>query len=143
VKEFCPDIFLVNNRDQITEIVPYKFDNFAVVNNRSDHWTTVDGMTDQLASYCKALNPGARLFYSFRDTQFHYNRLIQPQQKFFYEWAKSLTKIDLNLVWSDINFKKKEKDGNGNYDGLENPDTTNGNLKFWFTFKGGPWDIIL
>ena len=47
------------------------------------------------------------------------------------------------LVWYDINFFKKQPDANGQYDMLENPDTANGNLKFWFVYKGKTWDIIL
>ena len=54
----------------------------------------------------------------------------------------SLETIGLTLVWHDIQFAKKEKDPVGNYDGLENPDTTNGNLKFWFVYKGKPWVLI-
>lgn len=43
---------------------------------------------------------------------------------------------------ADINFKKKEPDENGVFDVSENPDTTNGNLKFLFVYKGDPWTII-
>jgi len=141
VKEFYPSVIIVTKRDNLAETIPYKFDNFAVVNNRGDHWVTVDGLTEHLIHYCRILNPGARIFYSCRDTQIHYNRLIVDQEKYFLSWANGLKKIGLTLVWSDIQFKKKEKDGNGNYDGLENPDTTNGNLKFWFTYKGDVWNI--
>ena len=143
VKEFYPDAMIVNSRDQLEQVVPYKFDNFAVVNNRADHWVDIHGITEHLKNYCRILNPGARLFYSFRDTQIHYNRLRQSQQGYFLDWAHSLTTIGLTLVWSDTQFKKKEPDSNGYYDGLENPDTTNGNLKFWFVYKGTPWTPVV
>ena len=41
----------------------------------------------------------------------------------------------LKLLWKDIKFITKIKDGNGNYDILENPDTTNGNIKFLFQYN--------
>lgn len=141
VKEFYPRAIVVTADDNLEEVIPYKFDNFAVVNNRSDHWVTTTGITERLSKYCQMLNPGARVFYSFRDTQIQYNRLIVDQEKYFLEWAQGLTSIGLTLVWQDIQFKKKEKDGSGIYDQSENPDTTNGNLKFWFVYKGDPWTI--
>jgi hypothetical protein len=141
VKEFYPDVITVTNRDNLAEVVSYKFDNFAVVNNRGDHWVSTNGLTNHLINYCRILNPGARIFYSLRDTQIHYNRLVLDQEKYFLSWANGLKNIGLTLVWADIQFKKKEKDGNGNYDRLENPDTTNGNLKFWFVYKGESWNI--
>jgi hypothetical protein len=94
-----------------------------------------------LVSYTQVLNPGARFFYSFRDTQIHYNRLTINSVEYFTSWAQGLDDIGLTLVWSDVIFKKKIKDGVGNYDGQENPDTTNGNIKFWFCYKGQSWDI--
>jgi hypothetical protein len=142
VKEFYPNVIITTSRDQLEDVVPYKFDNFAVVNNRGDHWVGVDGLTDHLKNYCKILNPSGRIFYSFRDTQIHYNRLIVNHYDYFLSWAMSLETIGLTLVWHDIQFAKKEKDPVGNYDGLENPDTTNGNLKFWFVYKGKPWVLI-
>jgi hypothetical protein len=139
VKEFYPDVVLVKSRQDMSNIVPKKYDNFAVVNNRSDHWVTVDGLKQHLQAYTQVLNSDARLFYSFRDTQIHYNRLKVDSTEYFTSWAQSLTDIGLNLVWADVIFQKKVKDGNGNYDYFENPDTTNGNIKFWFCFKGQPW----
>ena len=85
------------------------------------------------------MNEGGRLFFSYRDTQIQYNRLTVDHYQYFLNWAQSLHSIGLTLVWHDIQFRKKETDGNGNYDGLENPDTTNGNLKFWFVYKGQSW----
>jgi hypothetical protein len=65
-------------------------------------------------------------------------------EMFFLDWAKRLeSECGLELVWHDINFKKKVPDGNGYYDMLENPDTTNGNLKFWFVYKGKPWTPVI
>lgn len=142
VKEFYPAVILVTSREDLDQQIPYRYDNFAVVNNRADHWVGVDGLTSHLRNYCKILNQGARVFYSFRDTQIHYNRLRVDAQAYFLDWARSLEAIDLKLVWHDIKFPKKEKDGNGNYNAWENPDTTNGNLKFWFVYKGHPWDVI-
>ena len=141
VKEFYPDVILTNTRAELPLVVPNKYDNFAVVNNRGDHWVGIDGLTQHLLDYSKVLNPGARVFYSFRDTQIQYNRLTVDSVDYFLKWAKGLESIGLTLVWSDINFKKKVKDGNGHYDAFENPDTSNGNLKFWFVYKGKPWDI--
>ena len=64
-------------------------------------------------------------------------------EKLFLNWAQSLKDIcGLELVWHSIDFRKKQPDNNGFYDQLENPDTTNGNLKFWFVYKGDPWLII-
>lgn len=141
VKEFYPDVILVTNRDELPQVIPGKYDNFAVVNNRGDHWVGLDGVKQQLVSYTQVLNPGARLFYSFRDTQIHYNRLTVDSVEYFSSWARSLEDIGLTLVWSDVVFQKKIKDGAGNYDGYENPDTINGNIKFWFCYQGKSWEV--
>jgi hypothetical protein len=141
VKEFYNDVIVTNTRAELPAVVKTRYDNFAVVNNRGDHWVDIHGLTRHLQNYTKVLNPGARLFYSLRDTQIQYNRLIVDSTEYFHNWATSLESIGLTLAWSDINFKKKTKDGCGNYDTLENPDTTNGNLKFWFCYKGSAWDI--
>lgn len=142
VKEFYPQIILVPNRRDLDQVIPCRYDNFAVVNNRGDHWVTVDGLTDHLVNYCRVLNAGARLFYSFRDTQIHYHRLRVDAEDFFLSWAHSLVKHHLVLAWHQIDFPKKHKDGHGNYDPLENPDTSNGNIKFWFVYRGDPWHIV-
>jgi hypothetical protein len=63
-------------------------------------------------------------------------------EKYFLDWAQSLTNIGLELVWNSIDFTRKVPDQHGYYDQLENPDTTNGNLKFWFVYKGHAWDIV-
>ena len=61
------------------------------------------------------------------------------QRQFFLDWARSLEGIGLKLVWHDIQFVVKHRDGTNNFTGWENPDTTNGNLKFWFVFNGEAW----
>jgi hypothetical protein len=90
------------------------------------------------------MNPGCRFFYSFRDTQVSgINRLTTDMEKFFLDWAHNVAQdCDMQLVWHDINFRKKYPNPMENYDALENPDTTNGNLKFWFVYKGEPWQIL-
>lgn len=143
VSQFYKDVITVKGRRQLADSVQYKYDNFAVVNNRGDHWVSINGLTQHLINYTSVLNDNARVFYSFRDTQIHYNRLVVDSEKYFESWANSLTSIGLSLVWSDIAFPKKVKDGAGNYDAFENPDTTNGNLKFWFVYKGKPWTPIV
>jgi len=45
------------------------------------------------------------------------------------------------LLWHDIRFAKKQKDGAGNYDIMENPDTTNGNIKFIFQLGDSSYTI--
>lgn len=142
VKEFYPNVILVENREHLDQQIPHTYDNFAVVNNRGDHWVSTDGLTTHLKNYCRILNPQARIFYSFRDTQIHYNRLRLDAVAYFLDWADSLKNLDLHLAWHDIQFPRKEKDGAGNYDLWENPDTINGNLKFWFVYKGHPWNVI-
>jgi len=141
-KKFCNDCIVVSSRHCLETEVPHKYDNFAVVNNRGDHWVTIDGLTEHLINYSKILNLGARVFYSFRDTQIIFNRLTTDHRQYFLNWANSLAGQGFELVWSDLQFAVKEKDGAGVYDGLENPDTTNGNLKFWFVYKGTPWTVI-
>jgi hypothetical protein len=143
VKEFYPSTLLVSNRQNLSVELDRKYDNFAIVNNRADHWVNLDGLTQHLVNYTKVLNSGARLFYSFRDTQIQFNRLIVDHRAYFLNWAKSLAVVGLDLVWHDIKFAIKEKDNNGNYDGLENPDSVNGNLKFWFVYKGKVWNPII
>lgn len=141
-KKFYNDCIVVSSRRSLETEVLYKYDNFAVVNNRGDHWVTVEGLTDHLINYSKILNPGARVFYSFRDTQIIFNRLTVDHRQYFLHWAHSLKQHGFDLVWHDLQFAVKIPDHNGCYDGLENPDTTNGNLKFWFVYKGTPWTVI-
>lgn len=142
VKTFYKDVIICEDRADLSKALPVPADNFVVVNNRADMWVNVDGIAEHLDHYTKVMNPGCRVFYSFRDTQMHVNRLNTDMEKHFYTWAMSLKdRLGLELVWHDINFKRKQPDANGYYDMLENPDTTNGNLKFWFVYKGDPWNI--
>ena len=142
VKTFYPDAHICQNRQQLSELVTFRADNFAVVNNRADHWVTVDGITEHIRCYTKIMQPGCRFFYSFRDTQIHVNRLKVDLEQHFITWAKSLEQLGLTLTWYSVDFEKKTPDENGCYNMMENPDTTNGNLKFWFVYQGTPWEII-
>lgn len=137
VKAFCPGVLHVDSRQCLaTQILGY-YDNFAVVNNRGDLWVSVGGLTQHLQHYTQILAPGARLFYSFRDTQIHVNRLTTDLHAHFLSWAQSLQSIGLTLVWHDIQLPKRDW-----LDLRENPDTTNGNIKFWFVYQGTGWSVI-
>jgi len=144
VKTFYPNAHICKHRSQLTELA-FRADNFAVINNRADIWTEIENVTGHCKAYTAAMNPGCRFFYSFRDTQISgLNRLTTDMEMFFLTWAKNLeSECGLTLVWHDVNFKKKAPDGNGCYDMLENPDTTNGNLKFWFVYKGKSWTPVI
>ncbi len=141
VKHFYEDCYISRDRTTLYQTYPYKCDNFAVVNNRGDHWVNVDGLTDHLRNYTLIMNPGCRVFYSFRDTQIHVNRLTVDMEQHFLDWAASLEEtLNLKLVHHEIRFdKKSSKD-----DYSENPDTSNGNLKFMFIYKdiGEAWEIV-
>lgn len=141
VKTFYPDAIICRDRSQMAGL-DLRADNFAVVNNRGDHWVTTEGLRQHLYNYTQIMNPGCRVFYSFRDTQIHVNRLTTNLARHFLGWAQGLSDIGLDLVWHDINFNPRRPDDNGWYDLQENPDTTNGNLKFWFVYKGAPWQIV-
>jgi hypothetical protein len=143
VKTFYPDTYICEDRSQLKEVYPHLVDNFAVVNNRGDIWTELENIAEYCKQYTRIMRAGCRFFYSFRDTQVvGFNRLTLDIEKHFLDWAKDLERThDLKLVWYDIDFKKKLPDVNGYYDQLENPDTTNGNLKFWFVYKGETWNI--
>lgn len=138
VQTFYPDSVYVSHRSQIAGLVD-PIDNFAMVNNRAEMWCTVDTLTEHMSYYVKAFNPGCRVFYSFRDTQMWVNRLTTDLEDHFLSWAKSLSDLDLRLVWHDVKLPRKTPKPDGSYDMLENPDTTNGNLKFWFEYKGDTW----
>jgi hypothetical protein len=142
VKSFRQDV-IISTRANISQHAP-PADNFAVVNNRGDQWFTPDQMTANMSYYTAAMKPGCRFFYSFRDTQIpKFNRLTIDQEKFWLAWAQQLAQSHgLQLAWHDIQFPKKQPDSNGEYHTLENPDTTNGNLKFWFVYQGDPWTIL-
>jgi hypothetical protein len=143
VKTFYPDVIVCADRANLKNILKVSADNFAVVNNRAEMWTDVLGISEHLANYTKIMNPGCRVFYSFRDTQMYVNRLTVDMEDHFLSWAQSLEHThNLKLVWHCVDFKKKEPDSNNNYNTLENPDTTNGNLKFWFVYQGQLWNPI-
>ena len=142
VTTFYKDTTICTDRSKLAEVLPYKYDNFAVVNNRGDHWVDTCGLTEHLTNYSRAMNEGCRFFYSFRDTQIHVNRLTVDMEEHFLEWAKSLKSIGLVLVWHSIRFDKKAPDSDGEFNTAENPDCSNGNLKFIFVYKGSPWEIL-
>lgn len=131
VKTFYPKAIIVDSRADIKNHVP-KSANFIVNNNRLDHWMpTVEALNNNIKCYTECLQPNGLLFYSFRDTQMlPLNRLTVDLEQFYNDWADNLP--GLRLVWSDINFEKQLPDGFGNYPCRENPDSTNGNLKFIF-----------
>ena len=145
VKTFYPDVYICTDRTQLAQVLPFKADNFVVVNNRGDIWTELENVADHCRNYTAVMNPGCRFFYSFRDTQIvDLNRLTTDMEQHFLDWALELeSKCNLKLVWHSINFSKKLPDHNGYYDQLENPDTTNGNLKFWFVYKGKEWNPVI
>jgi hypothetical protein len=145
VKTFYPDAYICKDRKELATVLPFRADNFAVVNNRADIWTELENVTEHCINYTKVMNPGCRFFYSFRDTQIvNINRLTTDMEKHFLEWALDLEeKCNLKLVWHNIDFSRKCPDQNGYYNQLENPDTTNGNLKFWFVFQGESWTPTL
>ena len=143
VKSFYPSVFICEDRNTIDTIGIAPADNFAVVNNRGDLWTELENITEYCRCYTKIMNPGCRFFYSFRDTQVvGINRLKTDMEQHFLDWAHGLKSLHLDLVWHNIDFRLMNADQNGCYDQLENPDTTNGNLKFMFVYKGNPWTVI-
>lgn len=144
VKTFYPEAIICEDRNNIATALPVLADNFAVVNNRADIWTELENVTGHCEKYVRAMRPGCRFFYSFRDTQISgLNRLTTDMEQHFFSWAVSLeSKFGLKLCWHSIDFRKNGPDGNGRYSQLENPDTTNGNLKFWFVYQGDPWVIV-
>lgn len=144
VKTFYPEAIICEHRQDLMQALPDLADNFAVVNNRADIWTEIENVTEHCRYYTRAMRPGCRFFYSFRDTQIvGMNRLKLDMQQYFLTWARSLEhELALKLVWSQIDFPRKCADANGHYDMLENPDTTNGNLKFMFVYRGEPWPAI-
>ncbi len=137
VKKFYPKAQIVEDRSEIAKQNGRVFDNFVVINNRGDIWCELSVVEKHIASYVEAMKPGCLFFYSFRDTQIvGWNRLTHDHYNYFRDFAVHIEKTyDLNLLWHDIKFAEKIKDGAGNYDIMENPDTTNGNIKFVFEYK--------
>ena len=111
-----------------------------MINNRSDLWTTlypndegIPCLQSYFIEYKKAMKPGCKFFYSFRDTQIPgWNRLSIDHYEYFYKFAIDCKDIGLNLQWHDIQFANKIQRDDGSYDIMENPDSTNGNIKLMF-----------
>ena len=137
VKKFYPKAQIVEDRSEIAKLNGRVFDNFIVVNNRGDIWCELSVVERHIASYLKAMKSGCLFFYSFRDTQIvDWNRLKEDHYEYFLQFGKHIQRTyDLNMIWHDIKFATKQKDGAGNYDIMENPDTTNGNIKFVFEYQ--------
>ena len=135
VKTFRSDVTICQREDLHT--LPIRADNFAVVNNRGDQWYDLNDRNQMIREYTAIMNPGCQFFYSFRDTQIPIlNRLKVDMHRHFMTWAVGLeASHNLKMIWSDIQFPPKQPDHNGIYSTLENPDTTNGNIKFIFTYN--------
>ncbi len=144
VKAFFPKAIIVKDRNEIGKLYPSYFDNFVVVNNRADLWATlyyndlgIPCLQTYFKNYMQAMKIGCKFFYSFRDTQIpNWNRFSQDHYDYFYNFALDCKELGLELLWHDIQFASKQKDNNGDYDILENPDTTNGNIKLLFEYVG-------
>jgi hypothetical protein len=125
VKTFYPKATIVKTRDQIGNLFPDHFDNFIVTNNRSDLWVDERGLCKHINEYKKAMKNGCLFFYSMRDTQFTpWNRLKFNHYEIFIALAKSIEQLGFECLESQMDF--------ANGDGNENPDTTNGNIKYLF-----------
>lgn len=137
VKKFYPKAQIIKNRSEIAETNGRMFNNFIVINNRGDIWCELSVVKDHIANYVKSMKSGCLFFYSFRDTQIvNWNRLKVNHKQYFYKFGLHIEKTyNLNLLWHDIKFAKKQKDSAGDYDIWENPDTTNGNIKYVFEYK--------
>ena len=134
VATFRKDVHVLQ-REELAQL-PVRADNFVVVNNRGDQWFDLAEMTQNMQYYTAAMNPGCKFFYSFRDTQIPLlNRLKVDMEQYWHDWAVSLSAIGLTVVNEDIKFPKKEPDYLGKYNTLENPDSTNGNIKFIFVYQ--------
>lgn len=136
VKQFYPQAQIVNDRAEIFTINGAVFDNFVVINNRGDLLCDLQGVEQHIANYVKAMSKNCVFFYSMRDTQIvDWNRLTTDHYQYFLTWGQSLKeKFNLNMLWHDIKFAEKNKI-NEQYDIMENPDTTNGNIKFVFQLQ--------
>ena len=132
VKEFYPKAQIISHRSEISKNNGKYFDNFISTNPRGDHWCTIEDLVDtHVSEYVKTMKDGCLFFYSFRDTQMLYNRLKNNHYEHFNNFGILCEKkLNLNILWKDIQFTKKLKDSFGNYNMEENPDTTNGNIKF-------------
>jgi len=135
VQAFYPDCIICERKDLVN--LDKAYDNFIVTNARSDHWVNMDTMGEYFKIYTTVMNKGCRFFYSFRDTQIlGFNRLKINMEKFFLDWANNLHQTHgLKLIDHNIMFPKKIKYADSGFNLEENPDTTNGNIKFAFIFE--------
>jgi len=125
VKSFYPKAVIVKDRQEIGTLFPNKFNNFIVTNNRSDLWVDTNGLCSYIEQYKKSMQQDCLFFYSLRDTQFTpWNRLKINHYEMFVGVAKEIEKLGFKCLESQMDFA----DGDGN----ENPDTTNGNIKYLF-----------
>ena len=125
VKDFYPKAIIVKEREQLGKLFPKKFDNFIVCNNRSDYWVDIEGTCRYIEQYKKCMNDNCLFFYSLRDTQFQsWNRLKINHYEMFVNLAKAIEKKGFRCLESKMEF--------ANGDGNENPDNTNGNIKYIF-----------
>ena len=124
-KKFYPKAVIVDSRDKIGNMFQDRFDNFIVTNNRSDLWTDADGLCKHITAYRESMKNNCLFFYSMRDTQFTpWNRLKINHYEMFIDLAKQIESLGFSCLESQMDFA----DGDGN----ENPDTTNGNIKYLF-----------
>ena len=125
VKSFYPKAVIVKDRQEIGTLFPNKFNNFIVTNNRSDLWVDTNGLCSYIEQYKKSMQQDCLFFYSLRDTQFTpWNRLKINHYEMFVGVAKEIEKLGFKCLESQMDF--------ANGDGNENPDTTNGNIKYLF-----------
>lgn len=125
VKKFYPKAVIVKERGEIGKLFPRHFNNFIVTNNRSDMWTDGEGIVNHIKKYKEAMATGCVFFYSIRDTQFTpWNRLKINHYKMFVGLAKQIEQAGFECIQTQIDF--------ANGDGNENPDTTNGNIRYIF-----------
>jgi len=125
VKNFYPNAIILKNRREIGSLFPKKFNNFIVTNHRD--WKNADGLCEQILDYKKSMAHGCLFFYSLRDTMFTvppFNRLKINHYEIFVDLAKKIEKLGFRCCESQMEF--------ANGDGNENPDTTNGNIKYLF-----------
>lgn len=125
VKDFYPKAIIIKTREEIGKLFPQYFNNFIVINNRSDLWVDTNGLCEHIKNYKKSMAEGCLFFYSLRDTQFTpWNRLKINHYEMFVEVAKKIETLGFKCLNSQMDF--------ANGDGNENPDTTNGNIKYLF-----------
>ena len=125
VKDFYPKAIIVKTREEIGKLYPQYFNNFIVINNRSDLWVDTNGLCEHIKNYKKSMAEDCLFFYSLRDTQFTpWNRLKINHYEMFVTVAKKIEKLGFKCLNSQMDFAS----GDGN----ENPDTTNGNIKYLF-----------